>query len=224
VPAPLPTKAGSGSDICSAYIAKTADRASEDLRGVIDLDGSQRTLCALRDNGDIACWGDLSRLPFDGLESEVGESAAAAVLAGRHFAPRVLATVADAVELAVTPRFVCARTRTGEVHCVGDAGRGKAPGRWGGFGPTPRRLVGLTGLTHLSTLPGHPLVCGFVSAAPGPRPEDRSSGRMPERSDPREDPFAALAEALADGQAVCWGDDEALRFLNATWLGRPKRR
>lgn len=226
VPAPLKRAASSGFDLCGAFIAKPKDPGPDDLRGVIDLDGSHRTLCALRDNGDIACWGDLSRLRFEDLEGELGEEAdsAAAVLAERHYAPRVLATVPDAVELAVTPSFVCARTRAGEVHCVGEVGRGRAPGRWGGFGAKPRKLVGLTGLTRLVTLPGHPLACGFVGAGQVPRPEDRASARSSERKDPREDPHGALAEALAAGQAVCWGDDEALRFLNATWLGRPKRR
>ncbi|HRE91118.1 MAG TPA: hypothetical protein PK095_18495, partial [Myxococcota bacterium] len=74
------------------------------------------------------------------------------------------------------------------------------------------------------TLPGYPLACGFVGAGIDPRPEDRPSRRPSERSDPRDAPAAALVEALAAGQAVCWGDDEALRFLNASFLGRPKRR
>lgn len=216
LPAPLPAAADAGSGICSAYIQRVDTPATANLRGVIDLDGSHRTLCALRDNGDIACWGDLSKLPYEHPEADARPPA-------RHFAPRLLASVPDAVELAVTPTFVCARTRSGEVHCVGDAGRGRAPGRWGGFGATPSRLVGVTGLTRLITLPGHPLACGFSSVATAPKPDERPSGR-PEKKDPREDPHGALAEALAGGQAVCWGDDEALRYLNATWLGRPKRR
>lgn len=213
LPAPLPATAGAGFDICTAYIQRVAGPAEDDLRGVIDLDGSHRTLCALRDNGDIACWGDLSKLPYGDLEADARPQA-------RHYAPKVLATLADAVELAVTPTFVCARTRVGEVHCVGEAGRGRAPGRWGGLGAKPSRLAGVTGLTRLVTLPGHPLACGFVRAQPGTPAGERPS----ERKDPREDPHGALAQALASGQAICWGDDEALRYLNATFLGRPRRR
>lgn len=220
LPAPLPAtepmRGDAGSDICTAYIQRVAGPAENDLGRVIDLDGSHRTLCALRDNGDIACWGDLSGLPDEDLEADARPQA-------RRYAPKVLATVVDAVELAVTPTFVCARTRVGEVHCIGEAGRGRAPGRWGGFGARPSRLAGVTGLTRLVTLPGHPLACGFSSAVRSPSAEERPSERA-EKRDPRDDPRGALAEAIASGQAVCWGEDEALRYLNATFLGRPRRR
>lgn len=206
---PVPAPRVDRHDICSAFIRGPGP---EVLRGVIDLDGSHRTVCALTNRGELVCWGDLSELADNSGPT-------------RRYAPIVVGQVPDAAEIAVTPDFVCVRTRGGEVFCLGTAGRGRAPGRWGGFGATPTRLPGVSGLTHLATLPGHPLACGFTraSARPDGRGDPRTSER-PERKDPRDDPQGALAEALSDGQAICWGDDEALRFLNATFLGRPTRR
>lgn len=203
VPVPAPRR--DRFDVCSAFVDGPGEAI---LERVIDIDGSHHTACALLENRDIACWGRTGALPR-GIPDQP-----------RRWAPRVVTNIQGAVEIAVSSDFVCARIEpAGEVRCVGSAGLGRAPGRWGGFGDRPQPLIGLSGITRLASLPDHPVACAWSRRSsewptPGLRPRT-------ERKDPRADPHGALADALADGQAVCWGDEDALRYLNATWLGEP---
>jgi len=194
-------------DVCTSVVAPRG----ETMRGVIDLDGDHGTACVLLENRDIACWGYLGTLEggaYTGIE--------------RRWVPRVVGRVEGAVSIAVSQSLVCALTAAGEVWCVGSAGEGRAPGRWGGFGTSPQKVVGLGGVTGLAALPGHTLVCAW--STPDVRDGGTRVAGTAGRKDPREDPNGAVTEALAAGRAVCWGDEATLRDLNATFVGKPRRR
>jgi hypothetical protein len=190
-------------DVCTSLV----EPRGEVMSRVIDLDGDHQTACVLLENRDIACWGDLGA-----LEAETFGTV------DRRWTPRVVARVEGAVSIAVSQSLVCALTAAGQVWCVGSGGEGRAPGRWGGFGTRPQKVVGLSGVTGLAALPGHTLVCAWST------PTVSDAERVAVRKDPREEPDGAVADAVAAGRAVCWGDEATLRDLNATFLGKPRRR
>jgi hypothetical protein len=204
---PVPAARYDRHDLCAAFVdGPGAD--DEPLRGVVDIDGSHGTACALLENRDIACWGQLDRLPHGANRKS------------RRYAPRIVARIQGAVEIAVTSDFVCARVEpSGKVRCLGSAGLGRAPGRWGGFGDSPVDLVGLDGVSRLTSLPDRPVACAWSQRARGAATHARSPSA--ERRDPQTDPEGALRAALNEGRAVCWGDEDALHNLNATFLGSP---
>ncbi|HRE88993.1 MAG TPA: RCC1 domain-containing protein [Myxococcota bacterium] len=203
---PVPAARYDRHDLCAAFVDGPDE---EPLARVIDLDGSHTTACALLENRDIACWGQLDGLPHGANRKS------------RRYAPRIIARIHGAVEIAVTSTFVCARVEpSGKVRCLGSAGLGRAPGRWGGFGDFPVDVVGLDGVSRLVSLPAWPLVCAWSRRTPDGA--TRSGGPSVERKDPQTDPDGALRAALVEGRAVCWGDEDALHNLNATFLGSPQ--
>lgn len=136
-------------------------------------------------------------------------------------APRTARTdICDAC-IAPNPSPLTGAIDKGEVHCIGKPTGGRARGRWGGFGATPQPVVGLEEMTGLATLPGFWLTC--AGSTPIEDHATTPSART-DRKDPLDDPSGLLADALALGRAACRGDDDALRYLNAALLGRPKRR
>lgn len=113
-------------------IASNVDTTVLGLEGAIEVSANGATTCALRNGGEVVCWGErIGGMP-------------------NTSSPYVIGTVTGAVELDVGGSFLCVRTTEGAVHCLGESrsgqlGRGDRESSEE-FGPVP----GVEGATQLA--------------------------------------------------------------------------
>jgi len=157
-----------------------------DLSDAVQLDTWVGHVCAVRETGEVVCWGDNS---FEQIEAGG---------APRYDSPHTIASVTDAVQVATARLSSCVLHRDGTVSCWGDD-----------FGAAPTPVAGVTGGAAITA--GH-----FHYSVTGDTGDVQSFGGSRTGTEAMvPSPITDAAEAIAfhsescyrsfDGSVSCWG-------------------
>jgi alpha-tubulin suppressor-like RCC1 family protein len=208
-------------DVAMMLFAAKAANAQTTLTGVIHMDGGYQHECAVRDTGEVDCWG----LNADG---ELGDG----TLVDRSVPTRVAVEGGIAIDVAAGLYHTCIIDGGGGVQCWGNNYVGQVGNGTTSFAEThPQRVIGLdAGVSAIGTGSDHS--CAIVSGAakcwgfngdgelgtgfasdPIPTPQD-VEGLAGEVSD-ISGSYASTC-AVVDGAAKCWGSNQYGTLGNAT--------
>lgn len=173
--------------------------------------------CVALADGRALCWGENNELGNLGPEAPVATGAAIDK-------PVVVTGLPPVDAIAVGNQHACARTRTGEVWCWGDASGGQLGGETQGLRGQPQRVMGIPPVAQVAAGSGHTcarsvageLWCWGVN---GSGQLGRGDTSLPSAVPAPVRGLAGVSAVVlagstscvvvADGAVACWGDNDA---------------